>query len=49
MLEDMDVRHLQAALMRLVHGTSTALIILGRTVEALAIANHALAYGVPRN
>ena len=46
-LEDTDVRHMQVALMRLAHGTSTALIILGLAVETLAAANRGLAYGVP--
>ena len=46
MPEDTDVRHMQAALMRLVHGTYTALIILGSEVEALAVDNHPLACSV---
>ena len=48
MLEGTDVRHMQAALMRLAHGTSTALIMLGLAVETLAAGNRGLAYGVPR-
>ena len=44
MLEGTDVRRLRAVPTRLAHGTSIALIMLGRVVEALAAANHMLAY-----
>ena len=46
-LEGTDVRHMQAALMHLAHGTSTVLIILGLAVKTLAVASRGLAYGVP--
>jgi len=42
MLEDMDVRHVQAVLIHPVRGMSTTLIILENAVEALAIADHTL-------
>jgi len=37
MLEGTDVMHIMVVLMRLAHGTSMALIILGHAVDALTI------------
>lgn len=47
MLKDTDVRRPEVVLTRLAHGTSTALIILGRAIEVLVVANHCLTYDVP--